>query len=458
MNAITSNDALSAHVRGYAQAVRLHLADLGPEVADDLTDGLEADLTEAVLDEAATAADTVGTQAFDLVARFGPADEYATELRTAAGLPPSGPAEQGARGPGRALREAWTAGSERWRAAWEPLTSTPAWAAVAGFALSLAPAWWILRGWVGAQVVMWPFGMSDVTLWPSSTAGQVLVIAAIVISVQWGRGRWVPRWTWFPRAVAVASVAAGLLAIPMVADVAADSRPAVASYGTGYDSGWNAGFYDAQITAAGGGSSIDGNGTDGVWVDGVRVSNLFAYDAAGDPIRDVQLFDDRGRPVRTIGSDATWDTWSVPDVAGDWSFQPAIASDGRTRWNVYPLSAVSAEQAGMDGESGDPYGSEEQGYPVPPTGVQPQEMPWPFLKAPTAIGDGAAADPGSGSGTRTDSGTRTEESDATGGADQGRPGSDRPASDPAGEQVRPGERPTSGSGSREPTLEATQSE
>ncbi|MDR7383981.1 hypothetical protein [Promicromonospora iranensis] len=437
MSTITSSDALSAHVRGYAQAVRLHLAHLGQDVVDDLTDGLEADLTEAVLDEAAPPADGAGTQAFDLAARFGPADEYATELRTAAGLPPAPAGARAGRGPGRVIGEAWAGVSERWRSSWRPLTSTPGWTAFVEFARSLAPAWWILRGWVGAQVVMWPFGMSDVTLWPSSTGGQIVVIAAIVVSVQWGRGRWVPRWTWFPRANAVASVAAALLAIPMVIDVEADSRPVVADYYSGYDSGFDEGFNNALVSRGGPGNGPE---VDGVWVDGVRVSNLFAYDAAGDPIRDVQLFDDRGRPVRTIGSDATWDTWSVPDVPGDWSFQPAIASDGRTRWNVYPLSAVPGEQVGVDDGNGDIHGPEEQGHPVPPTGVQPQEMPWPFLKAPTAIENGVA--------DRDDPGATTP----------ARPGSDHPASDPARDLVRPGERATSDSGTREPTLEATQAD
>jgi hypothetical protein len=455
MNTITSNDALSAHVRGYAQAVRLHLADLGHEAVDDLTDGLEADLTEAVLDEAAAPAEAAGTQAFDLTVRFGPADQYATELRTAAGLPPAVSAARAGRGPGRAVREAWTVLSARWRANWQPLTSAPGWVAVAEFVRSLAPAWWILRGWVGAQVVMWPYGMSEITLWPTSTLDRILVVAAIVVSVQWGRGRWVPRWSWFPRAVAVASVVAALLAIPMVARVEAEARPALADYYTGFDSGFDEGYNNALVSERGAGS---GPGPDGVWVDGVRVSNLFAYDAAGDPIRDVQLYDDRGRPVRTIGADATWDTWSVPDVAGEWSFQPATASDGRLRWNVYPLSAVLADQVGGTDQGGDLYDLEGQEYPVPPTGVQPQEMPWPFLKAPTAIDDGAAADTGSDSSAGSDESGVTGEPGGAGEASQGRPGSDHSVSDPAGDLARPGERPASGSGSREPTLEATQAD
>lgn len=449
MNTITSTDALSAHVRGYAQAVRLHLGDLGPDVVEDLTDGLEADLTDAVLDAGIASDDdgAVGTQAFDLAARFGPADEYAAELRAAAGLPPAAAtAQRAGRGPVRAVGDAWTVASERWRAAWRPLTSTPGWAAALEFVRTLAPAWWILRGWVGAQVVLWPLGMSGVMLWPASTPGRILVVGAILVSIQWGRGKWVPRWAWFPRALAVASVAAGVLAIPMVADVEADSRP-VAAGGPSYDAGWNDGYSNAQISFAG---AVSERGTDGVWVDGMQVSNIFAYDSAGDPIRDVQLYDDRGRPIRTIGTDATWDTWSVPDVQGTWSFQPARASDGRTRWNIYPLRAVPAEQIGGMDTGGDLYDIEGQEYPIPPTGVQPQEMPWPFLKAPTAIDDGAVA----GSGSDSDS----DEPGGPGEPGQGRPGTDHPASDPAGETALPGERATSGSGTPEPTLEATQAD
>ena len=42
--------AFSGHVHAYAQQVRAHLADLRPEQVEELTDGLEADLAEAVVD------------------------------------------------------------------------------------------------------------------------------------------------------------------------------------------------------------------------------------------------------------------------------------------------------------------------------------------------------------------------------------------------------------------------
>jgi|GEM_PF-1924854 len=69
-------------VAGYAAAVRRALGGLGPEQIEDLTDGLEADLAEAVADEA-----TAGRGA-DPVARFGTPEEYAAELGVAPQTPP----------------------------------------------------------------------------------------------------------------------------------------------------------------------------------------------------------------------------------------------------------------------------------------------------------------------------------------------------------------------------------
>ena len=94
------------HVSAYAAAVRSHLADLSPEQVDDLTDGLEADLAEALEDREGpvvtgeipigrAAVDAgipsppdgaAGSAVIDLTRRFGPAAAYAAELRAAAGL------------------------------------------------------------------------------------------------------------------------------------------------------------------------------------------------------------------------------------------------------------------------------------------------------------------------------------------------------------------------------------
>lgn len=99
-------------VRRYAAEVRAHLADLSPEQVDDLTDGLEADLAEALADmpgalrplpEGGDLPDGGATTLLDVAARFGPAAGYAAELRSAAGLDPAAPGPR----PRRSRGTAW---------------------------------------------------------------------------------------------------------------------------------------------------------------------------------------------------------------------------------------------------------------------------------------------------------------------------------------------------------------
>jgi hypothetical protein len=73
-------------VAAYVREVRSELADLPIEDVDDLTGGMEADLTE--LD---------GDCGGDLAGRLGSPSRYAAELRAAAGLP------ERVAGPGRRI-------------------------------------------------------------------------------------------------------------------------------------------------------------------------------------------------------------------------------------------------------------------------------------------------------------------------------------------------------------------
>ena len=63
-------------VAAYVREVRAELVDLPAEDVDDITGGMEADLSEL-------AAESGG----DLVGRLGSPSQYAAELRSAAGLP-----------------------------------------------------------------------------------------------------------------------------------------------------------------------------------------------------------------------------------------------------------------------------------------------------------------------------------------------------------------------------------
>lgn len=388
--------AFYGHVHAYAQQVRAHLADLRPDQVEELADGLEADLAEAVVDapgalprrapapapdgapagtDGAAGAEALDDTGLDLVAFFGPPAEYAAELRTAAGLPPAVPGA--ARGPRPGLRRRLAGLGEMlaadWRAGWQPVTSSPQWASTAEFLRALTPAWWILRGWVVATLLLALVAGYQVAVLPPDLSARVVVLLAVVVSVQWGRGRWLPT-RGLRKVGRPLSVAAAVAAVPAVLVAASASASSPYAWDRGYEQG-RSDASSGLVSSVSFGSG-DSPGTAGVWVDGAQVSNLFVYDAAGEPLRDVQVFDDRGRQVRTITEEGASGAWAVPDVEGTWYFQPALATDGRERWNVYPLRAVAEED--VEYPEGD-------GRPVPATGTRTRDMPWPFLQAPTAV-------------------------------------------------------------------------
>ena len=413
---MTTGNLLDAHVRGYAEAVRLHLADLGPEVVDDLTDGLEADLAEALTDRMPALPGAQGSDddvVLDLARAFGPADRYAAELRSAAGLPPAAPAAGGRAGARAGLAAAGAGVRDAWARAWAPVTATAGWRSVRGLARELRPVWWVVRGWVLGSWAASAVGGSWFSLVPVETSDLVLQVAAVVVSVQWGRGRWLP-WRWTPRLALVATAAAALLVVPLV-DVTRDRvvEGSAGSYGQGYADAMSVA---APVDYARAGVPDE----DGVWVDGMQVSNLFAYDADGNPLKDVQLFDDRGRPVRTVSDEGATRVWAVPDLAGRWYFQPGLATDGRQRWNAYPLSAV---------EEGDMVTDDATGLLRPAVGAQARTMPWPFLKAPTAIAP-------AGPGDSPDGGAQDGDAPEGGAQDAGEEGAQEPARAPAGDPVQ----------------------
>ena len=165
-------------VASYVELVRLYLGDLDDEVREELSGGLEADL-------------------LDLVADRGPGalpdpEEYADELRLAAGLPPRAvprsdpPAGTGALGLVRSaaaqLRSLLDEARTRWLAWAGSGPREPAWS----FVTALQPVWWVTRGWV-AWMVLQDFRGPWVTY---STPQLAALALAVVGSVQLGRRRW----------------------------------------------------------------------------------------------------------------------------------------------------------------------------------------------------------------------------------------------------------------------------
>lgn len=358
-------------VAQYAAEVRRHLADLPHDQVDDLADGLEADLVDA-LEDAPADGDRV-----DLAARFGEPHAYARELRAAAGLPDESTrrARPWPAGVGRA-GAATVAGARRVRA-WA--RRQPWSGPVAGAGADLRPLWWVVRGWIAYQVVMWLALEADWLTWrlrpdrdglPDRWLHAAVLLVLVAVSVQWGRRRWgAGQLPWL-------SAAATALALVLLVPVAVFT----------YESRFYAQVDRVQYIEVP--TPVSTPPADGVWVGGMQVSNLFVYDAAGDPLHDVQVYDDRGRPVRTV-TDGGIGTWTFPGVDEAWTFVPAADSEGRKRWNAYPLRGAPTSEFAWPADG-----------TLPRLGGDARTPPAPFAKAPALVLPGAPStrDPGPTSG------------------------------------------------------------
>lgn len=318
-------DAPAGDVAAYAADVRRALTGLTPEQVEDLTDDLEQALADAMADDHRSGAG-VG-----LVGLFGTPSEYAAELRAAAGL--EGAAHGSRRRPLGTLVGSVRAFGARLLT---PLVAQPWWPSFASFARSLAPLWWVLRAWVMYLVL---FGVVVGMPLAHGPVAWVLLLALVVISTQWGRGRWLGhklvRGLW--RAASAAALVATL--------------PVAAYALSGSDGSSSPVYYE----------STPG---DGVYVSGEQVSNLFVYDADGAPVVGAQVFDGQGRPVITATDESGY--WYDERDGSTSRLVPATAADGGQRWNVFPLRG-------------------QQPSDVDPDVVGPVVDPaWPFAQA-TAV-------------------------------------------------------------------------
>jgi hypothetical protein len=349
MSVLETTDALD--VAGYAAAVRRSLADLGPELVDDLTDDLVADLTEALADERHVA------HGRGLLEQFGPPEEYAAELRAAAGIAPAG-------APARRVRLfSDPVADTRRLGAWalRRLRALTWWAPVESFLVALRPVWWLLRGWAVYQLVALMSGASG---WlPRNLPAFLVLGGTVIVSVQYGRGAWLQsrRVAWLG---ATASVVAAVALLPLLAGVQSRVAASERVYAA-YTAGRFGSLGDTQTI-------YRDRPVDGVVIDGMQVSNLFVYDAEGNPLSDVQVYDDRGRPVRTTYDNGSGRYW-FPEATEPWSFVSRTDADGRARWNVYPLRGGPASSFVADDDSS---------TLVLPAGTSAATPPWPFAKAP----------------------------------------------------------------------------
>jgi hypothetical protein len=273
-----STSTVAPEIVAFARGVREALADLPTDEVDDLTEGLEADLAESLAE--------------DLRRTLPDPVAYAAELRAAAGLP------------GRAPDRAATSGlAHAWRGAragvTEAIDRSPALTSVVDFLAVLRPAWWIVRAWLATWLLAALFGMES-RYWFDGTWWIVLV-GLVVVSVQWGRGRW-----GFPGLQGLV-VAGNVIAVVALLPVLAAA-----------DGGVDTVYYGGEAASE----------SEGLSMDGQPLENVYAYDSAGNPLSGVQLFDVDGTP---LVPNRDVDTTSIMQT-------PAILETGVEAFNVYPLA------------------------------------------------------------------------------------------------------------------------
>lgn len=267
---------IAPEVQEFLHAVRAQLADLDPEEQRDITEGLEADLSDLVAERGRGA--------------LGDPVAYARELRAAAGLEPASGAPRRRMRVSDGIRSFLDDAHRRWDGLVEHLPGD-----AQGLLDTLRPVWWVLRGWVAVQMVASWLGDWSLTVVPGGDlAGVGAVLLGVALSVQLGRGRLWPAdgWRRIPalRLLLVGLNCFAVAMIPVVLNGLEHGR--TDRYSQGFQTGYNAASRDAELNS----------GTDkaGVYADGKWVSNIYPYDAKGRPLVGVQLFNQIGQPINLV--------------------------------------------------------------------------------------------------------------------------------------------------------------
>jgi hypothetical protein len=330
---IAGATAVRPEVEQFLARVREHLLDLTEEDRDELLDGLEADLAEQLAEGGALP---------------DPAS-YAAELRAAAGLPAARRTTPISRPVGPLLdraRDRWTAWTSYNQATREAWTLVQV----------LRPAWWALRAWIAVTLLDQSVGpWEHVSIWPTLGAplvGPLVLGVAVVVSTLIGLGRLWPG-AGPDRSTASRLVLLGLNLLAVVA-------PLTFSDGS-QQYGYAPTARAVPVTSPG--PPVLRLGRD-------VVRNVYAYDAAGQPLRGVQLFDQRGRPI-SVAPQSSMGRGKDREVTCPWL-------NGTTRlFNVFPL-AQRTQARGTCLREVDPARVGAQGFHEPPlASVPPVTSPVP---------------------------------------------------------------------------------
>lgn len=339
----TADPTLDTRIRAFASAVRARLSDLDPEDVDDLTGGLEADLQEEAADH-------------DGALMLGDPVRYADELRSSAGLPERAAAASPA-SPLHQLRDGVRARADALLAR---IRANRELSAILDLLIVFRPVWWLLRAWAGYQMMLLVLAgflgfYTRFQVLPYGSLRWLLLLLLLVVSVQWGRDRWVPTRPLrsLRTAVSVATALALVVLVPVAIDRSAESTRVP------YSSSPSSASVPQELS-----------------LDGKRISNVFAYDAEGNLLDRVQLFDQDGEPLSVVPP-------AFAEVDGT-TGEPLEPSTGA--WNAFPLSLRDTGRMGH-------LSVEEMGSGRPPFA---KALPLPSAEGATATPTpSATATPGS---------------------------------------------------------------
>ncbi len=269
----------------YLEAVERELLDLPGEERAELLEDLSLHLSELQED---------GDDR-SLESRLGSAADYASELRSAAGLPPRTAAARPHVSLRRAARRLWSSA---------PVSH------VRAFLPTLAPAWWVLRGYL---VVLLPAlrHISRSRDFPvpapynSRPLGIVLVLVAVLASIAVGRRK-------LPRPAALLVVALNLVLAAAAVQVAGSAPARLATHTVRLERLPDPALVVSPLATRHG-----------------PVTNIFTYSSDGKPLTGVLLYDQDGRPLY-VGKQL----W-FPDHCARVS-TPPVAKDGVPIPQSYP--------------------------------------------------------------------------------------------------------------------------
>ena len=275
--------AATADVAAYLAAVRSSLRDLPEAERDDLVAEVEASLVESA------------GEGGSISARLGPPEEFAAELRSAAGLhEPVAPQ----RGPSQLALLAARFGND------------PRVARLRSVAIELAPIWWVARAYLAVGAIAYILDTGWSTRYPvvprfgTAEAGVALIVLAAVASV------WVGLWmrregSPIPRLTAAANAALVLAILPVTLDVTDTSA------------------HDFLVTMAY--APVPQVRPD-LASDGVKIDNIYPYSRDGKLLHDVLLYDGAGRPIE------------IPANRGDDPNRRFVVTNGnKPLYNVFPI-------------------------------------------------------------------------------------------------------------------------